>query len=257
MDDAELAARQLASQFAGYPSLTPGSGGGRVVRLAGGAVQATIAPMCPGRSVLNAVTYLDGAALRASIDELAALYDDAGVLAWTVWVRPGDAETARALAAAGHALDGTPELMAAELSAMDLEPRAALTLSDAPSWADVASLNDRAYGLEAQSGFAPALGLLGDDGVDRFVATDGGRPVACVNTFVHDGDCWIILVATLPEARGRGLATELMRSALRAARERGATTTSLEGSAMGRSVYERIGYRPLGALQMWERRRTA
>jgi GNAT superfamily N-acetyltransferase len=64
----------------------------------------------------------------------------------------------------------------------------------------------------------------------------------------------VYLVATLPEARGRGLATALMSHALLEARERGCTTTSLQSSARGRPVYARLGYREIGVVQMWERR---
>jgi GNAT superfamily N-acetyltransferase len=57
-----------------------------------------------------------------------------------------------------------------------------------------------------------------------------------------------------PEARGRGLSAEILRHALSAARAQGATTTSLESSAMGEPTYRRLGYRDLGRLGMWEKR---
>jgi GNAT superfamily N-acetyltransferase len=60
------------------------------------------------------------------------------------------------------------------------------------------------------------------------------------------------MVATHPTAQRQGLSTALIKQALRAARERGCTTSSLEASAAGRPVYERLGYRPLGRLAMWE-----
>jgi hypothetical protein len=44
-----------------------------------------------------------------------------------------------------------------------------------------------------------------------------------------------------------------MRTALRAARAEGCTSTSLEASAQGRAVYARLGYRVLGELELWER----
>jgi hypothetical protein len=47
-----------------------------------------------------------------------------------------------------------------------------------------------------------------------------------------------------------------MRQALLDARERGCTTTSLQATAMGRPVYRRLGYRELGVIEMWERRRS-
>jgi hypothetical protein len=46
-----------------------------------------------------------------------------------------------------------------------------------------------------------------------------------------------------------------MRQALVDARERGVETTSLQATAMGLSLYRRLGYRELGVIEMWERRR--
>ena len=73
--------------------------------------------------------------------------------------------------------------------------------------------------------------------------------------FDHGGDAEVNFVATVPEARGRGLAGALMTRALADARERGRLTTTLVATKLGRPVYERMGYRPLGTVQMWERRR--
>lgn len=70
-----------------------------------------------------------------------------------------------------------------------------------------------------------------------------------------EGDCGIWWVATVPEARGRGLSRDLLRVVLAEARERGLETSTLQATKLGRPVYERVGYRDLGALQMWELRR--
>ena len=56
------------------------------------------------------------------------------------------------------------------------------------------------------------------------------------------------------EARGRGLATRLLRRALADARARGQASTTLVATAKGAPVYERIGYRSVGRIEMWERR---
>jgi GNAT superfamily N-acetyltransferase len=90
-----------------------------------------------------------------------------------------------------------------------------------------------------------------------YLARRSGRPAACTAALDVAGDCGIYWVGTLPEARGAGLATGLMRQALLDGRERGCTTTSLQATAMGRPVYRRLGYRELGVIEMWERRRAA
>jgi hypothetical protein len=55
--------------------------------------------------------------------------------------------------------------------------------------------------------------------------------------------------------RPGGIATRLLAVALEQARGRGMTTTSLQASGKGKPVYARLGYRDLGPMTMWERRR--
>lgn len=250
MDDATLAARQLRSQREMYRAMGSASPGARVVE-AGGGVLAAVVPARPDRSVVNAVVYEDGAALVAARDALAAAYAEAGVHAWTVWTRPGDEDVPRALAAAGHRHDGRPLLMAAEIGDIDLEPRRELDLEPAPAWADAARINDACYGQDPRHSFSAAFGAFD---ARLYVARVDGEPVACAGARRHAGDCGIYFVATLPRARGRGLASELLRTALRDARAAGCETTSLEATSLGAPVYERLGYRPLGRLGMWELR---
>jgi ribosomal protein S18 acetylase RimI-like enzyme len=90
-----------------------------------------------------------------------------------------------------------------------------------------------------------------------YIARENGRPLASVVSADHEGDCSIWWVATVPDARGRGLAPGLMRRALADGRERGNDVTTLQATKLGRPVYERLGYRPLGAIEMWERRKPA
>ena len=71
----------------------------------------------------------------------------------------------------------------------------------------------------------------------------------------HGGDCSIWWVATVPEARGHGLAPGLMRRALADGRARGCEVSTLQATKLGRPVYERLGYRGFGTIEMWERRR--
>src|SRR5947199_4031748 len=74
-----------------FPSLTgwirgaaAAAAGSRVHELDG--VVAQVSPAIPDRSLFNSVTYSHVAALRAALPELEAVYADAGVRAWTVWV---------------------------------------------------------------------------------------------------------------------------------------------------------------------------
>lgn len=81
-----------------------------------------------------------------------------------------------------------------------------------------------------------------------------GAPVASVIISDHATNCEVDLVATVPEARGRGISGALLGHALADAEERGCRTTTLVATRLGCPVYERLGYRSLGTIEMWERR---
>jgi GNAT superfamily N-acetyltransferase len=53
---------------------------------------------------------------------------------------------------------------------------------------------------------------------------------------------WIGMVLTLPEYRGRGFATLLMRRCLEFCNTRGIRTVKLDATEMGRPVYARLGF---------------
>jgi len=119
--------------------------------------------------------------------------------------------------------------------------------------AAVAAINEAAYGLPAGQ-FARVLTALEASSADVYVARLDDEPAACVVAVHAQQDCGIFMVATVPRAQRRGLALALIRQALRDARERGATSSSLQATRFGRPLYERLGYRDLGAIDMWERR---
>jgi GNAT superfamily N-acetyltransferase len=217
-------------------------------------VIACIAPATPDRSFPNAVVYDGPEQLEAALDPVARAYDDAGVRAWTVWVPERDERSASLLERAGHRLDATPAAMAAPLR--ELEPPSARdpAMEADAGIAEVARINDAAYGYAGD--FARLL-TRRPDGLHTYVARSGGEALACAAAYDTDRDCGIFMVATLPQAQGRGLATRLMARALADGRARGCPTTSLQATKMGYAIYRRLGYRDLGALQMWERRRAA
>ncbi len=215
-------------------------------------VGAAVVPACPERSVVNSVCYEGAAQLAAALEEVAAIYGEAAVEAWTVWVPRGDREAARLLEEAGHVLDASPEAMAMDLSAAE-RPSVALDWRRGVDLTVAGPLNDRAYGYDGS--FARALEGASRDRFTTYVADLHGRPASCLLTLEVEGDCHVTLVATLPEARGRGLAGALLCHALADARERGLETTSLVATKAGRPLYERLGYSGVGSVEMWERRR--
>src|SRR5919109_5599149 len=250
MDDAQLFERMLASLHAFAPLVVAGAADSHLVERDG--VSAGVVPRAPDRSVFNSVFYTSATALAQALEELAAIYESEAVRAWTVWVPARDREAAAVLERAGHRLDAEPAAMVLELARLERPGPLKLELDDDPKIVDIARLNDIAYGYE--SDFVRALAGLPKGAAHRYVAVVDGAPAACLITTDHDGDCWIGCVATLPEMRGRGLATSLLAHALAEARERGCLTASLQATRLGKPVYERIGHRDLGSIQMWERR---
>jgi ribosomal protein S18 acetylase RimI-like enzyme len=253
--DDELRTRHRASLKHFYELVAESSDAARVVRRHG--VLACVVPATPERSFPNAVVYDDADALAAALPDLERAYREAGVRAWTVWVPEEDRAAAQLLEKLGHSLDGVPAEMAAPLDELDLEPRRDLDLDPEPSAAAITSINDAAYDARGTFDSAFARFPIGEWGVHAYVAREVGEPVACAVAVDSDTDCEVCLVATLPAARGRGLCGELMRLALRDARDRGCETTSLEATAAGEPIYGRVGYRRLGTLQMWELRRSS
>ena len=120
---------------------------------------------------------------------------------------------------------------------------------------DLGRLNDLAYGLAGDECLAPCLSSPPMPQLRLYQARVEGAPACVLGTIDHDRDLGFYFVATHPERRGGGLASRLIAAAVSEALDRGLETSSLQGSAMGQSVYRRLGYGDDFALNMYERRR--
>lgn len=69
-----------------------------------------------------------------------------------------------------------------------------------------------------------------------------GVPVGCGSGFVHDGVLGVYNIATLEEARGRGIGYAVTAALLAEGRRRGCRHTVLHATEAGRPVYERLGF---------------
>jgi GNAT superfamily N-acetyltransferase len=69
-----------------------------------------------------------------------------------------------------------------------------------------------------------------------------GVPVGCGSGFVHDGVLGVYNIATLEEARGRGIGYAVTAALLAEGRRRGCRHAVLHASEEGRPVYERLGF---------------
>ncbi len=168
-------------------------------------VLGAIVPACPDRSVINSVIYRDAASLGAALEELAAAHEEAGVRAWTVWVPEDDREAAGLLEAAGHRLDATPAAMVLDLAGLPDPDAQGLDWDRRAAPADVARVNDLAYGFERPTFGAALAALPADVPLRLYQARVDGEPVSVLGTIDEGDDCGIYLVATLKEHRGKGL----------------------------------------------------
>jgi ribosomal protein S18 acetylase RimI-like enzyme len=91
----------------------------------------------------------------------------------------------------------------------------------------------------------------GTDGVWlRYVAFLDGMPAGSAGLNRAGAVPGLYNVATVPGARRRGVATAVTLAALRDARAGGATMAVLGTTEMGRGIYERLGFRPVGTIDI-------
>lgn len=177
--------------------------------------------------------------------------------------RPLDLE--RRLLARGFVPDGSEPGMAMELSALD--EKATL-----PAGLEIRPVQDRA-GLLTWSRvavdvfIAPEMPPLAGRMLNYFETHEpeppgvmrsylgywDGQPVATSSLFPAAGVAGIYNVATVPEARGRGIAAAMTAHALRAGKALGYCVGILQASDMGYNVYRRLGMRDICRLSFYKR----
>jgi ribosomal protein S18 acetylase RimI-like enzyme len=247
MDHGALLAR-LWDGFGRLQALLGGHAGpGRVVEREG--MVASIVPGAPDSPTLNAIVAIEPEAAPTHLQEMQQRYEEAGVRRWGVWLDDHASLVAQQLTQAGMVITTASPGMGAvidELNAPDEAPRAA-------DLTTVARVNDLAYGnydgrLERTLAPLPN-GILRGYRVDHH-----GKPAAVALALHHADDCGVSFVATVPKARRRGFASQVMRQALTDAREAGCTTTTLQATDAGEKLYANLGYRHLCVMQLWERR---
>ena len=214
-----------------------------------GSAQSVLTPLRPERSLLNAAVYDDPR--DVPLDELAAFFEP--VEAWCLWVQPGHEDLVAMCEARGMAIDGTPMMMGAQLADVDIAPRDVPAEIGPATWAELAAINEPAYGMPADH-FGVVLRQLSTDGYQLAVARRDGMALACGGAHVANGNAHVVFVASLPTARRQGLAAECMRTVLRAAAADGCTTTTLEASGAGEPIYVAMGYDSIGRYRMMEAR---
>ena len=76
-----------------------------------------------------------------------------------------------------------------------------------------------------------------------------GKPVSTSTVFYGGGAAGIYCVATLPEARGKGIGAAITLKPLQDAREIGYRVGALQSSEMGFNIYQRLGFSHLCQIE--------
>ncbi len=98
-----------------------------------------------------------------------------------------------------------------------------------------------------ETGFLEPIGLP-----TRWLGTVDGRPVTTTRLHAAAGVAGIYTVITAEDARRRGYGDAITRHVLHVARDHGFRIATLQASAIGRGVYERIGFRTLRTYRLHE-----
>lgn len=120
------------------------------------------------------------------------------------------------------------------------------------SWIEIAvvgfnvplTLLDEILPLEASLG-------MESQGYIRYLALWQNTPVAISALYLNAGVAGIYFVTTLPAARGKGIATNITQTALKDAQKLGYEVAILQASAMGKNLYQRLGFQECCQLGMY------
>jgi GNAT superfamily N-acetyltransferase len=191
--------------------------------------------------------------IDAAVAELHALRERHGVpVGWLIGPSSRPTDLGRELEARGleHRVTLTP--MTRTLDALPTaEPVPGLTVErveDPAAYEAWIVAEHRGFGEEgeAEGGLAAirrAMGIGHGYPLHHFLGRLDGAPVATATLLPTGGIAGIHDVSTVPEARRRGIGTAMTLAALRAGRALGYEIAFLQPSAMGRPIYERIGFR--------------
>lgn len=81
-----------------------------------------------------------------------------------------------------------------------------------------------------------------------FVGYEDARPVACAAAYIGEREVGVYMVATLPEARGKGHGAAITAATIAAAPNLPAV---LQASELGQPVYRRLGFQDISPYTLW------
>ncbi|MEO5940655.1 MAG: GNAT family N-acetyltransferase [Candidatus Limnocylindrales bacterium] len=178
-------------------------------------------------------------------------------MSWWVGPTSTPVDLATRIAARGLVVDEEVPILARLLDGWTAEPPAAgieiERVSDPAGYRVATDIMFEAFGLprgvfdvvvERYAGLS-----IGPRAVQHtYLARLDGRAVGTSLGFVVEGVVGVYNVATLEDARRRGVGAAITAAAVAGGLADGAVATLLETSPLGRPVYERLGFREIGSV---------
>jgi GNAT superfamily N-acetyltransferase len=169
---------------------------------------------------------------------------------------PGDPAIERAAVKMGMpcVVERYPEMLCRrELSPLPGDLRAVQTPAEAQSYWAICDAAYPAIGFPARlfsEAFEPDE-LLDDERVWACLAYAEGRPVACASAWMAGDVGMVGWVASLPAARGRGLAAACTVHVTNHMLRAGCDLVTLQASPMGEPVYRRLGFEEIFSYALY------
>ena len=195
----------------------------------------------------------------AFLDEVVDYFRAKNTRVFTFWMEPHVASSAweAALTKRGFGFSSDTPGMAVDLQSLEesqtridgLDIRLVDDETLLRTWAETFT---QGYGLPFEwSGmiFDAWLALGLEDPIRNHLGFLNGEPVATSTVFFGGGAAGIYDVATVPNARGRGIGAAMTVHPLLEAREAGERMGVLQSSDMGFNVYKKIGFRHLCQIE--------
>ncbi len=130
-------------------------------------------------------------------------------------------------------------------------------VTDRNEMVEAQALSLRSFGMSSRKArvLASPLASLADPdtGIRTVVARHMDQPVATATAVVVGSTVGLYSIATLPAARHMGFGRAVTVEVLRDARTRGVRHAVLESTAMGKPLYESLGFRSEGEFQVLQR----
>ena len=195
--------------------------------------------------------------LTAAVDEsvaIAATKKQSGLVCVCSSLLDGTAseQSDSILSMAGYPLSVPVTGMTAEHFPITHACPASLRIERVSDFRILTELNCHAYGVPLEAAAHSTLSEQFAQNAFIYLGYEADRPVCTAAVIVHEDVLYLALVATDANARRKGYGEAIVRHALQKAHEStGLTKSALHATAMGKPVYERIGFRPVADFRWY------